>query len=304
MKVLRWIGIGLGFIMGIVLLAAVGLLVYGSMSFKPTHNRPVYQIAADTSPAGVQRGEYLVRSVMGCADCHSPNSPDGELIGISQEVNEGPISGIFSIPNLTPDMETGLGSWSDAEIARAIREGLDKDGVELVLMPSANYHIMSDADVAAIVGYLRYLEPVNNPLPPFSINIVGKALQAMGILGPRSLGDPITEPVVAPAPGSAAEGEYLVGLGGCRDCHQENLNGGAVPFAGEDTPAASNLTPGGELAGWSKESFITAMRTGMTPSGRQMNGAMPWKVYSRMSDSDLAAIYNYLRGLPALTSQK
>jgi len=311
-KILKWIGIVLGGIVGLIVLALVALLIYAQVTFKRTYaDRPLYPITADTSPEGVARGEYLVRTVTGCGGCHAPGGEgvepedrnNGPLIGQSENINFGPIRGVFATPNLTPDAETGLGNWTDSEIARAIREGLDKDGVELVVMPSSVFHVLSESDVAAIVGYLRSLEPVNNEIPPLELNAFGKAAVALQLFGPRELGDPVTTRQEAPPAGTADHGGYLVSLAGCRFCHGENLAGGPVPFAEEGTPPAANLTPAGELAGWSEADFIETMRTGVTPSGHTLNDAMPWKQYAEMTDRDLSAIFKYLQTLPRAESE-
>lgn len=308
-KALKWIGIVLGGLIGLLLLVFIGLVIYGQVNFKRTYaDHPLYPITADTSPEGIARGEYLVRSVNGCAGCHHGPLAEGEeidldgpLSGHAEAIGDGPMQATFAPRNLTPDMETGLGSWSDAEIARAIREGLDKNGVALIIMPSYAYRHLSDADVAAIVGYLRSLEPVNNEVPPFDGNFFAKILSAMGAFGPANPTEPITEAQVAPEPGTAAYGEYLVNIGDCRACHQPNLAGGT---GGEPGAAlAPNLTPAGDLGNWSVEDFMTTLRTGTTPEGRQLDPEqMPWPVYGRMTDEDLADIFSYLQSLPAVES--
>lgn len=304
--VLKWIGIVLGGLLALIVVIAIGLAIYGETSFKARHaNRPLYAITADTSPEGLARGEYLLSAVMGCAGaCHT--GADGRpFVGTTESINEEPIAVVFAVPNLTPDEATGLGSWTDAEIARAIREGIDKDGVELVVMPAFNYHALSDADVAAIIGYLRSLEPVRNEIPPFQANTVAKIMLALGMFGPETVGEPITVAQAAPPAGSAEYGGYLTSLGACRDCHGVNLAGGEVPFAEPGAPPASNLTPAGELAGWSEGDFITAIRTGVTPSGRTLDPeAMPWRDYGKMTDDDLAAIFKYLKTLPRVESNQ
>jgi mono/diheme cytochrome c family protein len=185
-KLLKWIGIVLGSLIGLLVLVVVGLIAYGQLSFKPAHaDRPLYSITADTSSEGLARGEYLMESVMGCTQaCHSPEGRP--FVGVVENIDEGPIAVVFAVPNLTPDRETGLGNWTDAEIARAIREGVDRGGVELVVMPSYNYHALSDADVAAMVGYLRNLEPVSNAIPPFQANAIAKVMLALGMFGPKT----------------------------------------------------------------------------------------------------------------------
>lgn len=308
-KALKWIGIIVGGLVGLLLLLFIGLVIYGQVNFKRTvADHPLYEIAADTSPEGVARGEYLVRSVLGCVDCHHGPLAEGEeidregpLSGHTEEIADGPLQATFAPPNLTPDEATGLGSWNDAQIARAIREGLDKDGVALIIMPSAAYHNLSDADVAAVVGYLRSQEPVSNEVPPFDANFFGKILVAVGAFGPANPTEPITEPQVAAEAGTADFGSYLVSIAGCRDCHGAELAGGAGGAPG--SAPAPNLTPAGDLANWSEEDFINTLRTGTTPEGRQLDAEqMPWEVYGRMSDEDLTDIFHYLQSLPATES--
>jgi mono/diheme cytochrome c family protein len=305
-KALKWIGIVLGGLVGLIVVVVIGLLIYGQVSFKRTLQRPVHEIAADTSPEGVARGEYLVRTVIGCGQCHSPDGEQGALIGMVENINLGPISGVFATPNLTPDKDTGLGAWTDGEIARAIREGLDKDGVELVVMPASQFHHLSDEDVAAIVGYLRSLEPVKNNIPPFQLSALGKGLAAVGLFGPSEVGEPITAPQTAPEPGAtdAERGEYLVTLGGCRFCHGENLAGGSVPFSEPGAAPAANLTPAGEVAGWSETNFIETLRTGVNPADHHLDDSMPWKRLGKLTDEDLKALWAYLQSVPAATPKK
>ncbi|MGE5224027.1 MAG: c-type cytochrome [Omnitrophica WOR_2 bacterium] len=295
-KVLKWIGIILGGLVILVLLLAAGLVIYGQVSFKRAYsNRPLYQITADASPAGLARGKYLMENVTSCTGaCHSEGGkPFG---GYSEAFSQGPISVQFNVPNLTPDKETGLGSWSDAEIARAIREGIDKDGRGLVVMPAFHYHALSDADVAAMIGYLRQVQPVRNQVPSFQANAVAKIMLAMGMFGPKSVGAPITSAQQSPPVGTPEYGSYMVTISGCNGCHGESLSGNKGGLGRDPAP---NLTPGGELAKWSEADFITALRTGNTPSGIQLSENMPWKEYGQMTDEDLKAIFLYLKSLPA-----
>lgn len=237
-------------------------------------------------------------SAMACVDaCHK--AEDGTLSGIFEQVQEGPIAFTFAPPNLTPDPRTGLGSWTDAEIARAIREGVDKDGVGLVIMPSYTYHELSDADVAAVIAYLRNLEPVEKEIPPVDGNSAAKIMNAFGAFGASPVGEPITAPQSAPSPGTADYGDYLIGLGGCRDCHKSDLSGGLIPFAEPGAPPAANLTPAGDLANWSDADFLTAMRNGLRPDGSNIDPEnMPWPYYGKMTDGDLLDILAYLRSVP------
>ncbi len=310
-KILKWVGIVLGGLIGLIVAAFAGLAIYGQVMFHRKVDRPVYNITADTSPEGVARGEYLVRDVIGCQGCHGPAVAEGQaqdrdapLVGHAEPASLGPISANFAPPNLTPDDETGLGSWTDAEIARAIREGIDKDGVALAIMPSSAFYSLSDADVAAIVGYLRSLAPVRNEVPPVEANIVGKIVLSIGLFESPNPTAPITAPLAQPEMGTVEYGQYVVSLTGCERCHGENLAGGPIPFAPPDMPPAANLTPAGELAGWSEADFIKAMTSGVTPDSRTLNEAMPWKDYGRLKEEDLRAIFQYLRTVPGAESKE
>jgi len=301
MKVLKWIGIVFGGLIALLAVVIIGLMIYAQISFKRTYaNRPLYEIKADTSPEAQARAKYLIEGVMSCDEaCHSEFGD--RLAGGYEEVNQGPIAAVFAVPNLTSDRETGLGGWTDAEVARSIREGIDKDGVGLVIMPANNYHVLSDADMAAILGYLRALEPVVNKVPPLSLNMVGKVMLSLGMLGPSSsVGEPISSVQVAPQQGTAEYGAYLVSLAACRDCHGEDLAGGPLPFADPGDAQAANLTPAGRLPLWSQAEFIAAVREGQAP-GRRLTDGMP---RYQMIDEDLAAIFMYLSSLEPVETGK
>jgi mono/diheme cytochrome c family protein len=296
-KVLKWIGIVIGLLLGLVVLIVAGLSIYANTQFKPTYrDRPLYPITADTSPAGVERGKYLMEDAILCTEaCHTPEAGP-PLSGGFEELNQGPISVTFARPNLTPDKETGLGNWTDAEIARAIREGVDKDGVGLMVMPAYSFHYLSDQDVAAMIGYLRSLDPVSNAIPPFKANMVAKIMNALGVFGPGSVTEPITTAQVTPPQGTAEHGKYMVKIGGCEDCHKPNLAGGPLPFAEPGQPPSANLTPAGELVGWTVEDFIKAVTEGIKPDGSSLREPMP---HYKMTNADLADIFTYLQTVPA-----
>lgn len=296
--VIKWVGIVVGGLVALALLVAVGLLAYGQLSWKPKVSREPVAMTADTSAEGTARGEYLVTSVMGCADCHSSAPGERDLAGRYEAIEQGPMRVGFATPNLTPDEQTGLGAWTDAEIARAIREGISRDGRALVVMPSFNYHALSDVDTAAIIGYLRSIEAVENEIPPFEASALAKTAYALGMLGPKSVSEPITDAQTIPVITSPEYGAYLTSLAGCRDCHGMDFTGNAIPLTEPGTPYAPNLTSAGMLGRWTEEEFIATLRTGTTPNGRTLDEMMPWRVYGQMSDGDLGAIYRYLVSLP------
>ena len=264
-------------------------------------------------PSDTARGEYIVRNVAVCGGCHAADPKqdvDGPLSG-GIEFRDWRI-GTSRAANLTSDAETGLGTWSDAEIVRAVRNGQRKDGRLLApVMPYEWFHEMSDDDAFAVARYLKSLPPVRHEVTQ-SPNFVFK-LGKLLFLGPKS---PIS--VTAPPRGATAEyGGYLaqhVGL--CADCHTPRGGLQSKPdksrlFAGmahppKDFPAnPSNLTPDNETAigRWSESDFLRTLHTGVNPAGVSLHAFMPWRQIRRMSDDDLRAIYRYLRTLPPIHSE-
>jgi mono/diheme cytochrome c family protein len=136
-------------------------------------------VAFAATPALVQsdrafsRGEYLA-SIMDCGGCHTPGAftgkPDhGRKLAGSEIGFHVPGLGYFYPPNLTPDRETGLGAWSEADIVRAVRTGVRPDGRILApVMPWQAYAALTDADAKALARYLKTLPPVRHAVPPLT----------------------------------------------------------------------------------------------------------------------------------------
>ncbi|MBL8701678.1 MAG: c-type cytochrome [Alphaproteobacteria bacterium] len=262
------------------------------------------QAAAETP---LERGRYLMNSVVACGNCHTPRGPGGmpiagrELAGGTEIVEDGLF--VARASNLTPDPETGIGRWTDAEIARAIREGVRPDGRVLgPPMPFPFYRDIADEDVAAIIAYLRQLPPVRNavarseykfPLPP-------------------AWGPPLAVPVRAPARSDTLRhGAYLAGpLGHCLECHTPmNKDGsrdmsaagaGGQPFAGPwGVSVARNLTPHESgLGRWTDAEIVRAIRTGTSRDGSALKPPMAFDYYARIDEADMSAIVAFLRTLP------
>ena len=257
-------------------------------------------IAAPT----VERGEYLVRGPGGCGNCHTPLGPDGfvmdqELAG--RLVEENPAFTAWSA-NITPGGR--VQGWSDAELARAIREGLRPDGSLIgPPMPFAMYRGLSDDDVASMVLFLRTLPAVANAVPASTYNI---AL-------PPAWGPPV-ETVSAPPPGVTMEyGAYLAGpVAHCMECHtpfgpqgpllDTGLGAGGFEFHGPwGTSVAPNLTSHADgLADYGDAEIAGMITKGVRPDGTAMLPPMPYGYLSAFTPDDLAAVILYLRSLPPL----
>lgn len=265
--------------------------------------------AAASGDSSAARGEYLVRNVAVCGHCHSadPKNADAPLSG-GREFQDWRI-GTARASNLTPDRETGLGTWSEAEIVRAIRNGERKDGRLLApVMPYGWFHEMSDSDALAVARYLLTLPPVRNEVKQ-SPSLVFR-------LGKLFLLRPLPAVTVAATPTSdtVRYGAYLTQHAGlCADCHTERTGLLQKPdrsrlFAGMQHPPKgfpaqpTNITPDHDagIGKWSEADFVRALRTGVTPDGEQLHPFMPWREVARMTDDDLHAMYAYLRTVPPL----
>lgn len=259
---------------------------------------------AQTDP--VARGRYLVEGIAGCGNCHTPKGPQGDLPGMNLAggtvFDEQPFRAVAS--NITPDPETGIGRWTDAQIARAIREGIRPDGRIIgPPMPIELYRGISDADLAAMVAYLRTVPAVRNAVPASEYRIPL----------PPNYGPPVAN-VPGPADDPVSRGRYLAGpIGHCIDCHTpmtpaghrdwSRTGQGGQPFTGPwGTSVARNITPNRDhgIGGWTDAQIVRAVTTGVAADGRQLFPPMGYGYYARVDARDLADIVAYLRSLPAL----
>ena len=271
---------------------------------------PVATASLGNTAQLVERGEYIARNVSVCGSCHtSDRKPDGPLIG-GAEFKDWRLGTIRSA-NLTPDSATGLGTWTEPEIVRAIRDGQRKDG--RLLAPVMRYewfHEMSDRDAFAVARYLKTLPSASNRVTQ-NPNLVFRIARAV-VLGPMK-GETATPPPRAP---TAEYGRYLSHIALCVDCHtptsglQSKLDRDKL-FAGQSHPPKdftanpSNLTPDSTtgIGKWNEEDFLRTIYTGANPQGHTLNDFMPWRQIRRMSDNDLRAIYRYLRTVRPVRNQ-
>jgi hypothetical protein len=291
----------------------------------------VNPFAGELTP--VRRGEYLVRHVAACMECHTPRLPGLEfdeehlLSGVENLFDlardEAGIGAIHS-RNLTPDEATGLGSWTDDEIKAAFTRGVSRDGDPLhPMMPYVAFANMNEEDADAIVTYLRSIPavrhdvPVREPLPfepsspasPFPPELVPEPTLAAS--------DPDYE--------RAIHGKYLASaVAPCLFCHTEEARSGApdpllldkpfmgrrawvpVPLgesAGPDvgTILSRNLTPADNgLARWSPQQIADGIRFGRDPEGRDLCHPMPYGPggsFGLMLEEDALAIGVYFKSI-------
>jgi mono/diheme cytochrome c family protein len=276
---------------------------------------PASAIKVAMTPERIARGRLIFQSLAHCDDCHSqrdftrfggPVVESGRGRGnVLSDFIKG-VPGTLVAPNITPDRETGIGSWTDGEKIRAIREGVDRDGRALIpAMPYTHFRNMSDEDVESVVAYLDSLSPVRNALPQtrltFPIPLLIKGVpQPAGSVPPPDRSDKLKY------------GQYLVTLADCLGCHTPSKKGRPIPgmeLAGGQviatflgTVVSANITPDPEtgIGRWSEEYFLKKFydykeyAAGGAPKTEAFT-VMPWLGFSQLPPEDLGAIYAFLR---------
>ena len=269
----------------------------------------------------VERGDYLVNTIMACGNCHTPKDANGV------PVKDRDLSGgiVFTIPpyngtasNITPDRETGIGSWTDEDIKRAITHGerpatARLPGVPLAVMAASFFKALIPEDQTAIVAYLRTVKPVRNavPDPVYRVPVRHDAYpEADAGYTAAMMNDPVKR------------GSYLVTIGHCMECHSPRERGvsdyskagfgkGGRRFSSADVQGfptnwlgatASNITshPEKGLGKWSDAEVKRAITEGISRDGRKLQPPMAFSYYRNMTDSDLNAIVAYLRTVSPL----
>lgn len=280
------------------------------------------KLIVERTPERVERGRYLANNVTVCMDCHSTREWD-KFAGPMATIDQGGggeifnqdmgFPGTFYAPNITP---YALNNWTDGELLRAITTGVNNKGK--ALFPVMGYHRfgkMDKEDVYSIIKYIRTLEPIKKDIPKstadFPVNILIN-----------------TMPVAADyqrIPSEADEvnyGAYLANAAGCVECHSKmdkgkivagTEYGGGMEFNLSGILVRSpNITPDNEtgIGGWTKKSFTERFK--MYSGSRynpasvkpgEMNTPMPWNMYAGMRESDLEAIYSYLKSLKPIENK-
>ncbi len=302
-------------ILGIIAGVVVVILIAGYIYFNAVYPNvdPPRDIKVEITPERIERGKYLANHVAACIDCHSerdltkyaaPIKPGTE--GSGGMVFQGSYGKVVS-QNLTP---ANLGSWTDGELLRAITCGVTKDNRALFpMMPYMNYNNFSQEDVFSIISYIRILKPQEKQNPKtelnFPLNLIVKTM-------PIQAYKPANE---VDASDSITYGKYLVTIASCSDCHTQSNQGKPLPgmeFAGgmefqlpSGIVRSANITPDEEtgIGSWEKDNFLDRFayfrdedaQNVPVDMNKDFNTPMPWLMYSRMTEKDLGAIYDFLR---------
>jgi len=273
--------------------------------------------AGDKAESPVERGAYLVNTIMACGNCHTPRDAAGGPIAdkaLSGGLAFNTPALIATAPNITPDKETGIGGWSDIEIKRALVEGVRPNhgrlaGIALAaIMPANFYKALLPDDLDAIVTYLRSVTPIRNEVPdPVYKVAVRRDPYPDADAGFRKtmLADPVKR------------GAYLVTIGHCMECHsawsrgvsdfKAGLGAGGRTFPARDgspegTPPVTvpNITshPAAGIGAWTDAEIVRAITHAVARDGRLLKPPMAYGYYAAITEADLADIVAYLRTVP------
>lgn len=275
--------------------------------------------AAAAAPAAAQsdaaaRGEYLLRAAGGCA-CHTDVERDGPFLAGGRPLKTP--FGVFYSPNITPDPATGIGGWSDADLVRAMRDGVGPGGAHYFpAFPYPAFTGITDTDLRDLKAYLDTVAPVRRENTPHDVPFpfgwratVGPWKWLFFERGPFEARPDRSE--------TWNRGAYLAtALAHCGECHTpRNVLGGLerdMWLAGtEDGPEgelAPNITPDDEtgIGDWSENDVAYLLKTGFKPNFDNVQGAMAEAVehgYKYLTDADRAAIAAYVMSLPPIEHQ-
>jgi mono/diheme cytochrome c family protein/cytochrome c553 len=282
--------VSVGACIGFAVLAVLGGI--GIFKYYFPRVSPAPELTVASTPEQIARGEYLTG--LSCIGCHGSVDAQGNQtrerplsggwnVGASKGVG---YAGLIAAENLTPGGK--LANYTDGEILRALRNSVDKDGHLLSAMSLLPYDQISNADLEAIIAYLRSLPPVVNKLPTGDhLNYIGMLAAGAGYYGNPNV--PSTT-VIAPPEGVTPEyGKYVATYGDCRTCHGPDMTGTKATIV---LPAAPDVRP--YVSSISEDQFMEMMRTGVRPNKVPFTDYMPWQNAENMTDNDLAALYLYL----------
>jgi mono/diheme cytochrome c family protein len=285
---------------------------------------PPANIVVDKSPGRLERGRYLYANLADCDHCHAERDYSRLYapVVVSGKGSVVPFEGLpgrIVASNITPDQETGIGTWTDGEKIRAIREGIGKDGRALhPNMPYPAYRYMSDQDVQSLVAYMDTLPAVRNALPKTELSpAAARAIQGI----PR----PVPKPIPSPDPkNQASYGEYLTTIAYCEECHTplkgdqpdrlRRFAGGQVFATPYGRVITANITPdkGTGIGEWDFVRFRDRLRIyrkeyssleQLPKIGPERFTVMHYIAYSGLADSDLAALFAYLQTRTPVTQK-
>lgn len=310
-----------GYLLVILIVAIAGLLTYVKVAL-PDVGEAV-DLKIDYTQARIERGRYLANTVTVCMDCHSKR----DWSKFSGPLTEGTLGmggdrfdqslgmpGVFYAKNITP---VGINRYTDGELFRLITAGVTKEGRAMFpLMPYPYYGRMDKEDIYSIISYVRSIPAIENQVPDsepdFPMNFILNTIPQKPVHQTRPEKTDLL-----------AYGAYMTNAGGCAECHTQVDKGQIIPelmfgggrdfkFPDGSVVMSANITPDKEtgIGSWTEEMFILRFKmyadSTYAPQSVAMgefNTIMPWTMYGQMEETDLAAIYAYLRSVKPISNK-
>ena len=289
-KFFRIIGITLGCLVTILIIAYGAIYLRVSSRINKKYDVKAETIEVNYDSASLVSGERLV-AIRACRECHGKDLSGSVLV-------DDAMIGTFVVKNITKGSGGLRPDFSVEDWVLALKHGLRRDGTPLRLMPSHEFSLMSEKDMADIIAYASRTPPVDRVLPEFKIGPLAYVLTAFDLIPllPAEQTDH-TKPLVheVKVEPTEAYGKYLAAM--CINCHGSNYKGGKSPVpGGKDRP---DITSTGNPGKWTVDQFMHTLRTGETPEGKKLNPEdMPWTITKSYNDVELTALRLYLTSLP------
>ncbi len=312
----------LAYLLGVIVLLVVVGAAFVNFTFPKVSPAP--ELTIDHSPDRVARGAYLANHVTVCVDCHSVR----DFSQFSGPITEGTVGsggdrfdqsmglpGVFYAKNITP---TGISDYTDGELFRLITTGVTNEGRPMFpLMPYSYYGKMDPEDIYDIISYIRTLQPIDKEVPDskpdFPINIILKTIPKDGV--------PEKKPSETD---QVAYGKYLTNAAACMECHtpidaqgalmpgKEFEGGRGFTFPDGSVVRTANITQDKQsgIGAWTEDMFVGRFKQYLDSGYHlpkiqpgEFNSVMPWVMYAGMEESDLKAIYAYLKTISPIPNQ-
>jgi cytochrome c553 len=270
-KLLKWIGIVFGGLIGLTLLAGLILYPIGMKKFTRTYpNIAVESVNIPADADAIARGKH-VSIIWACTKCHGEDL-SGRLLTNDPIEGTIPILGAIPAPNLTSGNGSVARFYTDADWIRAIRHGVKPKGHVEIFMYDY-YSTMSDQDLGDLIAYLKQIPLVDSNVPAIQYGLIIPIFSAIGIFAPAAglIDHNAPRPADSVAGPTKEYGGYLSAI--CAGCHGNSV--------------------GRKLKKWSEDDFVRTFQTGVLPDGRKLGQTMSSKTFSEMTDTELSALWLY-----------
>jgi mono/diheme cytochrome c family protein len=278
---LKWLRRALVALAAVLVIAVTVIYLGGEYALNRKYEFMLEDVAVPQGPEAVAAGEHLYRT-LACEACHAE--------GVLGEVMfEEPFIGRVVAPNLTQVIP----SYSDAQLATLLRQGVRPDGSGVIIMPASVYYFLADEDIGNLIAYLRSLEPVENELPDTRIDILARLFFLLGEFKAEPDLIPDEPRMEKPAEGPTAEFGAYIANGVCASCHGRDLHGGPDG----DAPDLQVM-----ILAYAPEAFYALLREGVRLGADEEDDDSTMKemsenAFRHFSDDEIAAIYAYLKTL-------